>query len=99
MAFAARALSTRALTVSELREKLKRRAGEASDVEDVLARLKEAGYLNDQRFAESYAELAARRRKVWKNTSIARSDDPASSSGRREKSRGMRHLKAPMRSG
>jgi regulatory protein len=55
MAFAARALSARALTISELREKLKRRAAEASDVDEVLARLKESGYLNDQRFADSYA--------------------------------------------
>jgi len=55
MTFAAQALSARALTVSELREKLKRRAAEPSDVDLVLARLKEAGYLNDQRFAESYA--------------------------------------------
>ena len=55
MAFAAQALSVRALTVSELREKLKRRAAEPSDVDGVLGRLKESGYLNDQRFAESYA--------------------------------------------
>jgi regulatory protein len=55
MAYAARALSARALTISELREKLKRRAAEATDVDEVLARLKESGYLNDQRFAESYA--------------------------------------------
>jgi regulatory protein len=55
MAFSAQALSVRALTISELREKLKRRAAEPSDVEVVLTRLKESGYLNDQRFAESYA--------------------------------------------
>ena len=55
MAFAAQALSARALSISELREKLKRRALEASDVDEVLARLKESGYLNDKRFAESYA--------------------------------------------
>jgi regulatory protein len=55
MSFAAQALSVRALTVSELREKLKRRAAEPADVDAVLARLKESGYLNDQRFAESYA--------------------------------------------
>src|SRR5580698_8274814 len=55
MTFAAQALSARALTISELREKLKRRAAEASDVDEVLARLKESGYLNDQRFADSYA--------------------------------------------
>jgi regulatory protein len=55
MAYAAQALSARALTISELREKLKRRASEAADVDEILARLKESGYLNDQRFAESYA--------------------------------------------
>ena len=55
MAFAAQSLSARALSISELREKLKRRALEASDVDEVLARLKESGYLNDKRFADSYA--------------------------------------------
>jgi regulatory protein len=55
MTYAAQALSARALTISELREKLKRRAAESADVDEVLARLKESGYLNDQRFAESYA--------------------------------------------
>lgn len=55
MTFAAKALSARALTISELREKLKRRAAEPPDVDEVLARLKESGYLNDQRFADSYA--------------------------------------------
>ncbi|HTB13695.1 MAG TPA: RecX family transcriptional regulator [Bryobacteraceae bacterium] len=55
MAFAAQALSARALTISELREKLNRRAADPADVEQILARLKESGYLNDQRFAESYA--------------------------------------------
>jgi regulatory protein len=55
MTFAAQALSARALTISELRDKLKRRAFEPSDVDEVLARLKEAGFLNDQRFSESYA--------------------------------------------
>ncbi len=55
MTFAAQALSARALTISELRDKLKRRAAQPSDIEEVLARLKESGYLNDQRFSESYA--------------------------------------------
>ncbi|HVO99347.1 MAG TPA: RecX family transcriptional regulator [Bryobacteraceae bacterium] len=55
MTFAAKALSARALTVSELREKLRRRAAEPADVDQVLARLKESGYLNDKRFADSYA--------------------------------------------
>jgi regulatory protein len=55
MGAAARILSTRAQTISELREKLKRRAAQADDVDEVLRRLKEMGYLNDERFAESFA--------------------------------------------
>jgi regulatory protein len=55
MTFAAQALSARALSISELRDKLKRRAADPSDVDEVLARLKESGYLNDQRLSESYA--------------------------------------------
>jgi regulatory protein len=53
--FAAQALSARALTISELRDKLKRRAAEPLDVDAVVAHLKDAGYLNDQRIADSYA--------------------------------------------
>src|SRR5580698_2700365 len=53
--YAAQALSARALSIGELREKLKRRAQDPEDVDRVLARLKESGYLNDQRFAELYA--------------------------------------------
>ena len=54
MAYAARALGSRAQTVSELREKLKRRAARPEDVDEVLARLKQGGYVNDQRFAELF---------------------------------------------
>lgn len=53
--YAARALSARAQTSSELREKLKRRAARREDVEEVIGRLKDSGYLNDKRFAESFA--------------------------------------------
>jgi len=55
MAYAARILSARAQTISELRDKLKRRAAQAGDADEVLARLKQMGYLNDQRFAEGFA--------------------------------------------
>jgi len=55
MNYAARALSGRALTSSELREKLRRRAERKEDVDGVISRLKDAGYLNDKRFAESFA--------------------------------------------
>ena len=55
MTYAARVLSARPQTVSELRQKLSRRAARAEDVQQVLDRLKQLGYLNDQRFAESFA--------------------------------------------
>jgi regulatory protein len=53
--YAVRALGGRAHSTGELREKLRRRAERTEDVDAVLAQLKELGYLNDQRFAESYA--------------------------------------------
>jgi regulatory protein len=52
---ALRALGGRAHSVGELREKLRRRAERPEDVEAVLAKLKEAGYLDDKRYAEYYA--------------------------------------------
>jgi regulatory protein len=52
---ALRALGSRAHSSGELREKLRRRAKSDEDVDAVLAKLKEAGYLNDRRFAENYA--------------------------------------------
>ena len=55
LTYAARVLTVRAQTVSELRQKLARRAANRNDVEDVIRRLQENGYLNDQRFAESFA--------------------------------------------
>ncbi len=55
MAYAARILSSRAQTIAELREKLRRRAARREDADQVLTRLKESGYLNDARFAESFA--------------------------------------------
>jgi len=53
--YAVRALGGRAHSTGELREKLRRRAERAEDVDLVLARLKELGYLDDRRFAETYA--------------------------------------------
>ncbi len=55
MAYSARVLSSRAQTLAELREKLKRRTAEPAYVDEVLARLKEMGYLNDERFADGFA--------------------------------------------
>jgi len=54
-AYALRALSGRAHSTGELRDKLARRAQTHGDVETILARLKDHGYLNDSRYAESYA--------------------------------------------
>ena len=55
MAYAARVLGGRGRSISEMREKLKRRAARSEDVDIVLARLKQAGYLNDQRLADAVA--------------------------------------------
>ena len=52
---ALRALGGRAHSSGELRDKLRRRAQNDEDVDAVLAKLKEAGYLDDRRFAENYA--------------------------------------------
>jgi regulatory protein len=41
--------------MGELREKLRRRAEHSGDVDDILARLKDHGYLDDRRFAEGFA--------------------------------------------
>jgi regulatory protein len=54
-AYALRVLGGRAHSTGEMREKLRRRASLAGDVDDVLARLKAAGYLDDRRFAEGFA--------------------------------------------
>jgi regulatory protein len=53
--YAVRALGGRAHSTGELREKLRLRAARAEDVDAVLAKLKDLGYLDDKRFAESYA--------------------------------------------
>src|ERR1700693_5145772 len=53
--YAVRVLGGRAHSSGELREKLRRRAERAEDVDAVLAKLKELNYLDDQRFAENYA--------------------------------------------
>jgi regulatory protein len=54
-AYALKALGGRAHSTGELREKLRRRAAKAEDIEPVLSRLKDYGYLDDRRYAESYA--------------------------------------------
>jgi regulatory protein len=53
--YALRTLTRRALSESELRSRLVRRAEDPAAVDDVVAKLKESGLVNDARFAESYA--------------------------------------------
>jgi regulatory protein len=53
--YALKLLAARAHSQGELREKLRRRAARAAGVDAVLARLKDDGYLDDRKFAESFA--------------------------------------------
>lgn len=53
--YAVKSLGVRAQSSEELRTKLRRRASLASDVDSTITRLKEIGYLDDARFAQSYA--------------------------------------------
>ena len=55
MAYAARLLTGRALSVSEMRARLKRRAAQAGDAEQAIAKLREAGFLSDPKLAASLA--------------------------------------------
>ena len=55
MEYAARALAARALSIGELKEKLRMRAVDGADVDTVLSSLKQAGALNDRKFADSFA--------------------------------------------
>lgn len=55
---AAKLLAAKPRSIAELRERLLARHGVTDKlVEEVIARLKEYGYLDDERFAQSYASL------------------------------------------
>jgi regulatory protein len=53
--YALKILGMRALSTGEVREKLRRKAENASDIDGIISRLRDAGYLNDGQFAEGYA--------------------------------------------
>lgn len=53
--YAVKCLGARAYSTGDLRSKLAMRAAHPPDVEAAIARLKDIGYLNDQRFAENFA--------------------------------------------
>jgi regulatory protein len=61
--YALKALGSRAQSSGQLREKLRRRAESDADIDAVLARLKERGYLDDRRFAEGFAAARLSREK------------------------------------
>ena len=60
--YAARSLGARAISIAKLKEKLVAKAANPEDVDEILSRLKQAGYLNDRRYAESFtaSRVAAR---------------------------------------
>src|SRR6266571_973770 len=53
--FAVKSLGARACSSGELRRKLVQRAERAADVDEVISKLRDYGYLNDRRFAENYS--------------------------------------------
>jgi regulatory protein len=55
MSFAGRSLGRRAQSLNELRLRLKQRAARQEDVAEAIARLKQAGLLNDRQFADDFA--------------------------------------------
>jgi regulatory protein len=55
--YAVRALANRACSSDELRFKLRRRAEAVADIERVITRLTDLGYLDDKRFAEMYTSM------------------------------------------
>ena len=65
--YAVRALAGRAHSTGELRTKLQRKAQKQSDVDATLARLKEYRYLDDRKFAESFAVSRLENQKFGKN--------------------------------
>jgi len=64
---ALRVLGTRACSSGELRQKLRERAERAQDVDATLARLKEYRYLDDRRFAESFAAARLENQRLGKH--------------------------------
>ena len=52
---ALKAIAGRARSVAEMRRLLLRRAARPADADEIVRRLKDLGYLNDEKFAHSYA--------------------------------------------
>jgi regulatory protein len=69
--YAARLLGARALSTAELKEKLRRRAESAADVESVASQLKDLELLSDRRFAEHYASARAGAKSAGRQRTLA----------------------------
>src|ERR1044072_3410177 len=65
--YAVRALAGRAHSSGQLRVKLAQKALKQGDVDVVLARLKEYKYLDDRKFAESFAVARLENQKLGRN--------------------------------
>ena len=63
---ALKTLGARACSSGELRQKLRQRAEHAADVDATLAKLKEYRYLDDRRFAESFAAARLENQRLGK---------------------------------
>jgi regulatory protein len=62
---AVKLLASKSRSVTELRERLlESRSANKTDIEAVISRLKEYGYLDDERFALSYASLKLKQRPI-----------------------------------
>jgi len=64
---ALKTLGARACSSGELRQKLVQRAARLEDVDTTMARLKEYRYLDDRRFAESFAAARLENQRIGKN--------------------------------
>lgn len=65
-AYAAKLLHARALSASELRDRLRRRAANPADVDPIIAKFRQYGFLDDRKFAESFAASRLETRGVGK---------------------------------
>lgn len=66
MNYAAQALAARAQSAGELRTRLRKRAARAADVDEVVAYMKEIGFVNDRKFAGSFAEWRRENQRMGK---------------------------------
>ena len=53
--YAVKSLSAKAQSAADLKFKLRQRAANAADADKIIERLRELGYLDDQRYADSFA--------------------------------------------